>query len=357
MTGVSELPCCSPQISAENVDGKVSVFSQRLKKSFVIGEAEYNVLVNLDGLHDYEQLSKISGKYNAEQIKTLVGYFSKMGLLDDDTKEETDGKGRFNIFKRRKLGIINGSKWINPDGFFTKIFNFILLYLTLPIFAYGIVLYYLNTDGFKEVRVKEVLTMSPLMHIVCFIITASLHELAHAVIARRNRIPVPEIGIMLYMFMPYVYTNLSYIRLLKSKRKRMLCLAGGIMLNLLLSGIFFTLAVYTPLEHRLVFEEIAFMNIILVISNMMVFFKLDGYFMLQEILDETYLREKSIDSVREIIGGFIGKMSAQKENKNALYSYKNTKNDAFYVAFGLLSIGYTPVMLLTFATGVIGYFI
>gem|GEM_PF-3339797 len=347
------MPCCQPDLNIEIVNNNITVFHPATKKSYVIGEAEYTVLIHLGGINSYEKLAVLSAKYNTEQIKALIKQFEKMGFISGKKVIESAEKG---LIKRRKLGIINGNRLIKTDNLLTKIFYFILVYLSVPLFLIGIFFYYKSTNRFSSVNLREVVEMTPFLHFASFIIVATLHELSHAIIARRNQIPVPEIGIMLYLFVPYVYTNMSYIRLLKSKWKRILCLLGGILLHILLSGICFLIAGFVPVTNRLIFEEIAYMNLFLVISNLMVFFKLDGYFILQEMIGETYLREKSIDIIREILSNAITKIITRKENSKVRFERKVISSNIFYIVFGILSIGYIPVVLASFLTNLYGYF-
>lgn len=352
MVEIESMPCRQSNLSIDIVDDNITVFHPDTKKSYIIGEAEYNVLIHLDGVNSYETLAAYSGKYSVEQVKALLIQFEKMGFISGKKASENIEKG---LFKRRKLGIIDGNKFIKTNSWFTRISYFVLVYLSIPLFIVGGLVYYRGTNGFRSIQFQEVLSMTPLLHIVSFIIIATLHELSHAVIARKNNIPVPEIGIMLYICMPYVYTNMSYIRLLRSRWKRILCLIGGILLNILLAGIFFFIAGIIPIENKLILEEIAYMNLILVISNLMIFFKLDGYFILQEIIGETYLREKSIEKVKIVISEVM-QMTARKERSKVKYERTRKDRNMFYVVFGMLAIGYIPVMLISFAMNLLGYF-
>lgn len=345
MLNEDQMPQRRADLTIDMVDGKIVVFSQKTKRSFIIGQAEYNVLLHMDGTNDYDKLAAYSEKYSVDQIGELISHFMRMGFVDGSGKTESAEKG---LIKRKKLGIINGSKLISPDSIITKSAYFVLVYLSVPIFITGGLFYYRATNGFADVELRQVLTMSPLVHLISFIAVATLHEFSHAIIARENRIPVPEIGVMLYVFVPYVYTNLSYIRLLKSKWKRILCLLGGSMLNTLLTGCSFFAAVYTNGTVKQIMEEIAFMNLLLIISNLFVFFKLDGYFIMQEIIGESYLQEKSIGMVKNVVLSVPEKLRLRRENPKAYYRNASRRLDMFYFIYGLLCLGYIPIMLVSF---------
>lgn len=340
-------PCIQEGLSIEAVGENITVFHSETKKSYLLGEAEYNVLIHLDGVNTVEQLSTYSGKYSVEQVKALISQFEKMGFIKGKDYDKSPEKG---LIKRKKIGIVNGNKYIKSDSICTKVLYFIFVYLSIPIFALGLYQYFQATNGFQGVNLREVIQVNFVMHIISFIIIATLHELAHAVIARKNQVPIPEIGVMMYLFIPYVYTNMSYIRLLKSQWKRILCLLGGILLNILLSGVFFFIAGCMPETERIFFEEIAFMNLFLIISNLMIFFKLDGYFILQEILEESYLREKSIHLISKKIQMLIEKVWNQRQKSKSYIKaeHRETENELFYFLYGILCIGYVPILLISF---------
>lgn len=352
MSSKNQMPQCRVDLTIDIVDGNTTVFSQKTKRSFIIGQAEYNVLLHMDGTNDYNKLAAYSEKYTADQIRDLIGHFVRMGLVDGDGEIEPAERG---LIKRKKLGIINGSKLISPESTITKLAYFVLVYLSVPIFIVGGLFYYRATNGFTDFDLQQVLSMSPLVHLISFVVVATLHEFSHAIIARKYRVPVPEIGIMLYIIVPYVYTNLSYIRLLKSKRKRVLCLLGGNMLNVLLAGGLFFAASYTIGTVKQIVEEVAFMNLFLIASNLFVFFKLDGYFIMQEIIGESYLREKSIGMVKRIVLSVPAKLRFRRENPKAYYSNSLQSSDMFYFIYGLLCLGYIPVMLVSFVMNFVNF--
>lgn len=356
MTETNVTPLIAVGLNIETVGQQVTVFHSKTKKSYIFGEAEYKILLHMNGINSIEKLSELSGKYNIEQTRRLIEEFEKRGFLEGKGIAKKEGKG---FIKAKKIGIINGNKYIKTDCFMTKLLYFIIVYLSIPILAMGAYQYYRGTYGFTNINLQEILNVSLIMHICSFIVIATLHEFAHAVVARKYHVPVPEIGLMFYIIIPYVYTNMSFISLLKRKRQRIICLLAGIMSNILLSGIAFFIAGLITGNSRHFFEEIAFMNLLLVITNLMIFFKLDGYFILQEIMGESNLRENSIFLVRKQISTNINKFFKRSGKEKVQYSIdkKETSNIMFYICYGLLCIGYVPVLLLSFLANLLKYFI
>lgn len=347
-------PCINMSLDINIVNKEITVFNRETKKSYVLGEAEYNVLVQMDGTKTKEQLSQISEKYNAEQTESLIEAFRKMGFVQgSDVKAKKE-------FLKIKMGMVNGNRWIKMDSIITKLLYYIIVYLSVPLFFLGLYMFYIKTNGFQGVDISQILNMHVITHVLSFVIIATFHELAHAVVARKLKVAVPEIGIMLYLFVPYVYTNLSFIKLLRSKLQRILCLFAGILSNFLLAGISFFIAYCVNGNASLLFQEIAVMNVLIIVTNLMIFFKLDGYFILQELLDESYLREKSIGMVQERVLTVVKKFIAKKRNKTKVrYTIQvvQEENSFFYVLYGILSIGYVPILLVSAALNLIQRFI
>ena len=94
-----------------------------------------------------------------------------------------------------------------------------------------------------------------------------------------------------------------------------------------------------------------FMNIVIIITNLMIFFKLDGYFILEELIEESYLREKSMkiisDKVLNIINRIIKKEDRNMKFKYSLVKPEEEENEVFYTIYGVLSVCYIPVLLIS----------
>ncbi len=352
---VNNCPCISTNLDLNvGKDDRVYLFHKITKKSYVIGKEEYSLLLKADGTKNYEELSAISRCYSKEDIERLFIKFEELHFVNDNEKNYKDGKKRF----QKKIGLINGNRLISEDAVWNRILAFALKYLSIPLFATSLIGLLLSgrlneemMNGIQEFR--SILWMLPMIWI-----SVSLHELGHASIARSYKMNVPEIGIMIYIFMPYAYTNLSYIATLSKKRQRLCVLFAGMLMNFLLAGIAFGTAFFIKPEISKYFVLYGVSNITLIITNLLIFFKLDGYFIFQEMIGEENLREKSIASVKNT---FVTAMNRIINRQPYILQYEKTDTEPadkiFYFSFGILVVSYIPVILVSWVVNIISYFV
>jgi putative peptide zinc metalloprotease protein len=333
-------PCISSQIEVfPRNDGSAEIFNKVNKKSYSIGRNEYNVLQNLNGIRTPEELSEISGIYTADMVCNLIAKFEKIGMI-----KGKEVKVKFNVLRIKK-GIMNPNRILSRDNVLVKIIYFCIVYLSLPLFAAGL---WSSRDQFGIILQNagnSILTPSFLLILPISFLVLALHELAHAVVARYNNVNVAEFGIMLYWFMPCAYTNLNGIAFVTKKSTKLLILTAGILSNLGISGLGFLLL---PLVSGRLYDLLlwfAASNVVITFTNLLVFLKFDGYFILEEFMGVKNLRENSFAFVRrrnrkldyssEVFDGEKLDKSMDKEYLNNLV----------YWLYGVFSITYMPILI------------
>ena len=280
-------PCISIHLICEVLDdARVALFNKLTKKSYFIGAEEYKLLITADGTLTIRQIAEHSNLYSADQVDSLFLTFHRLGFLSDEHKDKKhivrEGKLRF------KLGVFNGNKIFKADSLLTKILSSLIIHCSLLLLTTGLLVFRhnFNPEWMEGIAVWE----NALVLLPAIWISISLHELGHAIIARSYHIPVPEIGILIFVFVPYVYTNLSFITMLK-RREKLHALFGGLYVNMAIAGCCFLCVPYTG-GFSSFFLICGLANITLLITNMIIFFKLDGYFILHEIIWERNLYYK-----------------------------------------------------------------
>ncbi len=341
------LPCVNPNLEIYyEANGKISVFHKKLLKTYMLGKNEYNVLKELDGVKTIEELSKASKLFSVTEISYLIEQFEKLGFI-----KGKELKNKHNLIKIKKP-LINGNRIINPNNLIWKLINFILIYLSIPLLFAGIII---NIPAFPRIAdtiQSNLLTPEALVLVPVSLVVLSLHELGHAVVARCFKVNVPEIGIMLYWFMPCAYTNLSGITFLEKRWKRVVALFAGILVNVLLMGVSLLLLNVVPdhMYHFVLWFTVSNLSIIFV--NLLVFLKLDGYFILEELLSLKGFRKKAFLYVKGAVFGGIAKRKATRGKKTKyrgriIESDQSALDHSIFSLYVIYSVLYIPLIFLS----------
>jgi len=130
-------------------------------------------------------------------------------------------------------------------------------------------------------------TLDPLLTTVVLLISLSLHELGHAVACRRVGGKVGKIGVgLLYYFLPIAYADVSGTYLVPDRWRRMLVGAAGILVNQTLVALAYPFMVLTEPGTAVhsVATAVVVMNVGTYVINAIPFIRLDGYYMLADLL-------------------------------------------------------------------------
>lgn len=133
-------------------------------------------------------------------------------------------------------------------------------------------------------------TMQYVILYVSLLIAIIMHEFAHGLSCKLFNGKVGKIGFMLILFTPAFYCDISGIRMIQSKWKRVMTSFAGIYLNIFLLSV--ATLIYT-LTNISFFACFALMQFSLIVSNLLPFIKLDGYWILSFLTDITNLYDKA----------------------------------------------------------------
>ena len=328
---------------------KINLYNKASGKTYLIGEKEAKVLMLLDGNHSLDEIENECSVYTVEEIEKLINAFADIGLFEETKKKQ-------NIFKLKKQ-LFNPNTFFGRNGRITKLL-YALIMVGCPIMLIiGITfnLFMLNRNIDSTVStamiINEYMNLGIVDIIVIyigFVVCLMVHELSHTIAARHFGVNVPEIGIMLYFFIPCAYTNISGINLLKSRKEKLLILAAGNFSNLGMIGILYMALNMVNAHTAAILIGLIILNIGTVFMNGMVFLKFDGYYMLEVILDEPQLKEKTTRHLKQYTAMILNK------DKSVLNSFHDDvrNNDGkylthiTYLVFSLLSLTYIPITII-----------
>lgn len=331
---------------------KTNIFNKDTGKTYLIGEKESGVLKLLDGNHSIFDIAERCPYYTQEEIERLIGEFAKIGLF----KKTNSNK---NILKLKKR-IVNPNSFINPKSFGTKTLYKLIMFGCPIMFLVGVLgnVWFMRKSMVSMEIVSEIINeylhfrmIDILLLYIFFGGCLFLHEFAHAVTARYYSVNVPEIGVMLYYFLPCAYTNISGINLLKNKNQRLVVLISGNLVNVGLIGLMYMAIPFVSSHIAAYLLALILLNIGTVFMNGMIFLKFDGYYIMEVLVDEIQLKEKSITFFRQLITMVVNGDKSfyhrfQEEMRNSQSQYLT---NWVYLIYLLLSAAYIPFAIINAA--------
>ncbi len=323
---------------------------------FRFRDVEYTITRLLDGEHTHEQIRKaVEEQYDAplEQatLDAFIRQLTEYGLMDHGQpviaaekplwNARTPYTVRFRLYNPDKLL----DRMVGPLGFlFTPMFV-IAAALLIAWAAVSSVL-----DG------GQIISDFRHMHLVwavalawlSVIVVGAMHEFAHGLTCKHFGGEVRDMGFLLIYFHPALYCNVSDTWLFQEKWKRLCVMFAGTFLELSLWAIALLAWRFTEtgtLPNMLALVVIGTSGA-KVLLNFNPLIKLDGYYILTDLLDIPNLRRKSFLHIRRRIG------LARKEDESAV----TPRERRVFLAYGLIASAFT-IGLLVFVSYKVGNFL
>ena len=132
------------------------------------------------------------------------------------------------------------------------------------------------------------------------IVTSLFHELGHATCCKKLSGRAGDIGFGMNFFIPVFYANVSNIHILSSNQKAAVAISGIYFQLMLSTSLIFLIPTFPEIEKYIV------LNLIGIFLNSIPFFRNDGYWLLNDLLNkedllkETLIRFKSFKRIQTI---------------------------------------------------------
>ncbi len=319
---------------------------------FRIASAGYYFVSKLDGTKSIQEIWELLQEIDDEpltqgEIITLLGNLHKASLLILDMPADTEKLLKRMQEKRlKKLGNALSSFlfWriplFSPDKFFTKFLNIgsfifkpfgFVLWLSLALLALREL--FLNWDMFLN-EAAQTLAPSNLIWVYFVIILAKFfHESGHAFACKYFsakdglRGDVHNLGIMLLLFAPVPYIDVSSSTQLRSKFSRAAIAFAGMYSELLLAFLATLLWANTSPDtslHLLARNSIIITSVTTILFNINPLLRFDGYFIFSDLLDLPNLYQRSQQFTLYLIKKYIlgiknATTNVKKQNEKIIY--------------------------------------
>ncbi|MCP4090139.1 MAG: HlyD family secretion protein [Gammaproteobacteria bacterium] len=285
-------------------------------RSHRFSPAAYQFIGLLDGNNNVQSIHKqICNQLEdfapgQEEIIQLLGQLHAADLIQTnvltDTEElfERQAKQKRSKLKQRFSNpVIQKIPLWDPEEFLNRHFNKLSWLFTYPVaiawvffISYALAMAIINWPQINEnFTINALAPYNLLLLFLLYPPIKILHELGHAFSAKMEGGEVHEMGITFMLFMPIPYVNVSTATHFRSKYKRILVSAAGILVESFLAAL--GLLLFLAAEPGLI-QDIGF-NIFLIGGISSLFFngnpllKYDGYYILADLLGIPNLFQRS----------------------------------------------------------------
>ncbi len=298
-------------------------------KYFHLGDEEYELLRMLDGRTSLEELKRrcdtafAPRRLTLEQIQGFLATLHRFGLLQSDTggqgekllerRIERHRRQRFesllSVLAIRLPGISPRSllNFLDPIGrwIFSPIGVSVACALALAATVLVTVEFHAVEARLPQFDAVVGASNLPWLFITLAVVKV-LHELGHALACRNFGGECHEMGIMLLVFTPTLYCNVSDSWMLPSKWQRIAISAAGIYVELILASLCTFLWWYSQpgLFHSLCLNTVLICSLGTVLLNANPLLRYDGYYILADLVEVPNLKSQSSAALRRFLARY-----------------------------------------------------
>ena len=241
----------------------------------MIVEALQGPGMSLDELYDFLQSRQPITRAKLELAVQQLWLFGIVRNLDDSAPGPTPGP-------RKVPGLsfpILRAEWLKPlTDFLAKAVSARAL---LPLACVGVVLHILVWLRFSKMIVPAFGTHArPVIGMAVILFSVTMHELAHAAACTNRGVRHGPIGFMIYTIFPAFYTDVSDAWRLTAK-DRLIVDGAGVLTSFLLGSLGAALLFISPNYPAAI---LLLLNDSLVLVNLNPFLKMDGYWLISDML-------------------------------------------------------------------------
>lgn len=327
---------------AKNQDRINYVIKDPLKGEFFRFEQdEWEIISLFDGEHTLPELVTI---YNEKhplkpiEAQTLIDFqegLNGMHLLIK-SKHETNVMLIEKMKEMRKSQLLSkkGSLFykrfpvIDPDELFNKYIPRLTFFWTRGFFVISLLIMVLATlmtlsrlDEFNE-GMRQLFSFSNMSWInmltlwVIIYVTIAIHEFGHGLTCKYYGGEVHEIGFLLLFFQPCLYCNVNDAWLFDKKWKQIMVTMAGGYIEFFIGALFTFIWFFTnpnTFIHVISLQVMIICSVSTILFNFNPMVKLDGYYLLSDLVEIPNLKDKSIDFVKNLVKKKIFYMPVEEE--------------------------------------------
>lgn len=289
---------------------------------FTFPAENWPLLQLFDGVRSYEEIAELytqqTGQlYTADVVREFAAAVDAMNFWYRTPQEKNVRLMQKSADERRKT-LQEKSRWgdlamvkfpaVDPDGFLTWLYrhlNFVFSwwFTALTLAGFGLMAWLFITHwseiGRDTLQFYNFADKSWFDVAVFWVVAAALlclHEIAHGFVCKHLGARVPAMGFLLIYLTPAFYTDTTEGEALGNQYQRLLIAVAGVWSELILCAIVTPIWWVTPpgtAVHDFAYFIILFTGIAVVLINWNPLMKLDGYYILCDVLGIPDLKEAS----------------------------------------------------------------
>ena len=345
--------CLKFSTRLENGEPFVTVEDPVRSKHFRIGLAEYRFIAKVDGVRTNAEIlkslqadqanNKVSvseaNHIEADQVTQIANWLLAMNLV---TVQRADNATRLNAMAQQ----IDQAKlisWMNPISMKVNLFNpnrFLQsiqpaaewLFSSWFVFVWAITgAYSLSclVSNWQRIYSSSAGAFSSdgwLWLLLTWFVLKVVHETAHGIACRRYGGEVPEFGVLLLLFAPMAFVNVTSMWRFSNRWQRMVVSAAGMYVELWIA--FLAIIVWSQTDGVVAstaFSVMVMSSVTTILFNANPLMRFDGYFLLSDFLAIPNLYNKGSqwfsDSIKQLFFGLPRQTHFRSNEKLAVAVY------------------------------------
>ena len=155
---------------------------------------------------------------------------------------------------------------------------------------------------------------------VTFFIIKIIHELGHGLAAKHRGLEVHELGVLLMVFWPTFYVDVSDAWTLHQRKDRMWVSGGGVFIEFLFASLAVWIWLFTEpgLVNQAAFNIMLSASVTTLLFNVNPLLRYDGYYFLMDYVEIPNLRQKSQNHIAYLCKKYLLHMPDQRPSQDAV---------------------------------------
>lgn len=301
---------------SENRTSFVIIEDPIRNKFFQIGPREYQFIASLDGkntprevLQQHNRTLDEQPAYDQTTAVSICQWLIHSNLVSGESIDNASRLSAQSVALQRNelMGLLNPIsfkiKLFNPNRLLSRIqpytqwlFSTWFFVVWCAVAAYSLCLILTQWDRMAESTVGILSGYSWIWVLLIWIVLKLVHEISHGVACRRYGGEVPETGVLLLLFTPIAYVNVTSMWRFPNRLHRMVVAAAGMYVELFIS---FAALIFwdrtTGVASSIAFNVFLMSSVTTLLFNANPLMRFDGYFLLSDYLKIPNLYSKGIN--------------------------------------------------------------